>query len=114
MQKFLNIAKAIGQKQTIDTDEKLSTLKAHKNSVNQMLDMAITKTEMQKTEQKAMQDKIKYEEKRAKLKTDFIKSMVDQQQAGPVAVGGNLVEQFAPETAPDAQDLPMIDMNSKI
>lgn len=112
---FTELAKALGQKQMLDTEQKINNLRTQKQSVNQALDLAIAQEEMVKTEQKAVQNQVKYDEKREKLKADLIKTMVDAQQGqGPVAIGGNLVSQFAPEVAPDAQDLPMIDMNSKI
>lgn len=109
---FVDLAKAIGQSQSLDTQQSISDLRMRKKSVNQMLDMAIAEEELKKTEQDKVKEDIKFEEKRAKIRADLLKNAIDQQQ-GPVAVGGNLMEQFAPDVAPEAVGLPMIDQNSQ-
>ena len=114
MADFRELAKAIGEKRYIDTEEKITDLKAQKTSMNQMIDIALSQAELVKTEQKANQDAIKYEQKRDKLKADLVKTMIDNQaNKGPMAIGGDLVGQYAPEVAPDARDMPMIDVNAK-
>jgi len=114
MANFADLAKAIGQKKTIDTTEKIDNLNSQKASMNQAFDMAIGQEKMQQTEQKAMQSQMKFEEQRSKLKADLIKNMIDKQQAGgSVAVGGDMLGQYAElPTDNDAREMPMIDMNS--
>lgn len=116
MANFLELAKAVGQKQSIDSSEQLDQLNTQKASMNQSFDMAIGQVKMKQTEQKAQQSQIKFEEQKSKLKADLIKGMIDKQQAGgSVAVGGDMLGQFANiPTDGDARDMPMIDANSRV
>jgi hypothetical protein len=109
---FVEMAKAIGQSQALNTEQAISDLRLRKKSVNQMLDAAIAQEELKKTEQDKVKEDIKYEEKRTKIRQDLLKSAIDQ-GAGPVAVGGNLMQQFAPDVEPEAVGLPLLDQNSQ-
>ncbi len=79
-----------------------------------MLDIAISQEELKKNEQEAVKNQIKFEEKQAKIKADLIKNAVQGNAFGPVAVGGDMLEGFAPASEPDADGLPLIDINSKL
>lgn len=108
---FVKLAQAVAETQAINTSEKITQLKERKDSVTQMMDIAISQEELKKNEQDAERNRIKSEQKRAKIKADLLKSAIESQAQGPVAIGGNLLNQFGPEVQPDAADLPMIDAN---
>jgi len=112
---FVQLAKAVGQKATLDTEQQLAEIEQQKNAVNQKFNMSIADMKLQLSEQKNVDNKIKFEEKRSKLRANLLKDVLTAQGSGvgPVAVGGDLLEGFAPATEQGAENLPLIDMQSQ-
>lgn len=113
MADFKQMALAMAQKNKIDTDQKLSDIKNQKDSMTQFLNLQISQLELQKNEQQKVESDLKFEEKRNKVKAEFIKQFLTegggQGGQGPVAVGGNLLDKFSPDQIDeDAQDLPIL------
>lgn len=111
MANFKDMAMALAQKNSIDTDAQLSELKNQKDSALQFFNLQIAQAELQKNEQNAVQNQMKADEKRNKLKMDLITKFMEQEgQGGNIAIGDDMIGQLAGEqVSPDAQGLPILD-----
>jgi hypothetical protein len=112
MANFSEMAKAVAEAQALETSDKITEMKAQKDSANQMMTIAIAQEELKKNEQDAQKEQIKSQQKKAKIKGELLKTMA-QNEAGPLAIGDDLVGQFAPPVESGAENLPLIDMNSQ-
>jgi hypothetical protein len=111
MADFHKMAEAMATKNNIDTDAQLNDIKNQKDSIMQFFNIKIAELELQKNEQKAVEQGIKTQQKENKLKQDLISEYMKSEQAqGPMAIGDDMVGQLAgTQIAPDAEGLPVLD-----
>ena len=107
----MKMAEAMAKKQSTDTDMELQELKNQKDSIMQVFNLKIAELELQKNEQRAEENQIKYTQKQNKIKSDLLKEyFASNGGGGNIAIGDDMIGQMAQtEVAPDAQGLPMLD-----
>ena len=109
MSKYLELAQYMSDKGMSDIDTQLQELKAQKEFTNESINQQISQLKIIKGQQKAESQRIKAEQKKQQINKELIKMMVDSGEAGPMAVGGQMVDQFAGvETEPEATGLPIL------
>jgi len=104
MSRFQELALAMAKNSIDKLDKQIKDNKLATELENQPL-------EAQKTQTQLVENEIKYEQRVEKLKRDIAKqaAKAEQQLAqGPVAIGGNLVDNFAPPVEQEAEGLPVL------
>jgi len=112
MSKFTEMAKVVNDKNMSDINNQITQIQADKEMLTQGIDQKLGELKMAQAQQKKVRADIATESKSEQLNKDILKAMIDGQQQGPMAIGGNVVDGFAPQqqqVASDAVGLPVID-----
>lgn len=111
MSVFMDIMKVISDKSIGDVKMTEQELKAQKQMVDSQFAQQMAMLKEIQAQQKLENEKLKFEQKKDGLNKELLKNMIDSGQVGqgPMAVGGDMVNQFAGvEVEPEAQGLPII------
>jgi hypothetical protein len=109
MSNFEEMAKAMSEKQTLSTEQEISQLQGQKKLYDAEIDKMLAVLNQKKVKEDAIKSQIKFEQKERQIQADLLKSAIDDQAKSGTAIGGNLVDGFAPEVEPGAENLPLID-----
>ena len=77
--KFEQMALAVSRNNEVDSEMNINDLKAKRDQIMKTFDFKINELEAQKTEQKAFQNQVKSEQKKNKIRTEMITSMLEAQ-----------------------------------
>lgn len=110
MSKYLKLAEQLSKKNVSEFDSALNGLKTQREIISEQIKQEESKIKQQKLQQQAQGYMIKSEQKQTQFNKELMQMMIDEEQVGPMAVGGQMVDRFAGvETEPEAMGLPIID-----
>ena len=109
MSKFMEIQKVLSSKTMSDIDSEITKLSSEKSVAAEEYDKQLSALKQAKSGLKAQVAEIDAGLKKQKYQKELVKMMIDSGQVGDMAVGGQMVDQFAGvETEPEAQGLPIL------
>jgi hypothetical protein len=109
MSKFTDLAMALSQKNMNEVDQEIQRIKSQKEISTSVFDQQLAQLSSVKAQQKVQSEEVKAEKKKEALNKDLMKAMIDGGEMGPMAVGGDMVNEFSgPQVESEAQGLPII------
>jgi len=73
-----DLAKGVSDAKMLSIDEQLQQLKLEKDQIGKLFDVRINQLELQKNEQKAVQNELKAREKESSIKEDLVRSLMSE------------------------------------
>lgn len=102
-------AMALSKSSINQLDAEIDAIELQQSNMNLLFDKEKNQLKLKKNEHKQVQDSIKNQEKKEKIEADLMKQMLASEGKGSIAIGDDLVSNFATPTEPEAQNLPLLD-----
>jgi len=103
------VVKAKQQEEALSIDQQLELLKAGKKKQDIEFSIQENMLNMQKLQSDTQQKAAKGVEKKNKIQADLVSNVIKNGSKGPVAIGGDLINQMIPEASPDSLGQPFIE-----
>ena len=107
---FEQMAGFMAGKQSLESEQELQQVQSLKKVLDEIFSIQISQKKLTHEQNKSQEQEMKAQQKEQKLNADLISKMMTAQPGQPVVGNGKIIDQFAPPIEPEAQGLPMLDM----